>query len=152
MIARLSWAMRAALVGKKFLRSSLRFSFHKKEKSAARRQWLVTAQNLQSMKTFLIIELSQHSSLLARVVVLFPPASRLLPAVTATDKKKHYVCCARQTSPSCAWARPQRALPLMLQSKPSILSWNCLWEWWQDDSQRLELGLKLELYSLTNKL
>ena len=46
----------------------------------------------------------------------------------------------------------QRAQPLILQSKPSIIFWNSLQEWLSDDRQGLELGLTLELCSRTNRL
>ena len=40
----------------------------------------------------------------------------------------------------------------ILQSRLSIVFWNSLREWLPDDRQRLELGLKLELFRLTNGL
>ena len=45
-----------------------------------------------------------------------------------------------------------RALPLILQSRPSIVPWNSVLEWWPDALQGLELGLKLELCSLSLSL
>ena len=43
-----------------------------------------------------------------------------------------------------------RALPLTMQSKLLIVSWNSLWEWLPGDWKGLELRLKLELCSMTN--
>ena len=41
------------------------------------------------------------------------------------------------------WSTTPRVGPLILQSKPSIVFWNSLLEWWPDDRQGLELGLKV---------
>ena len=59
------------------------------------------------------------------------------------------------SSSSCAGELPgaaPRAWPLIVQSKALIVFWNSLWEWLPDDQQGLELGLKLELCSLTHAM
>ena len=73
MIARLSEAMGAALVGNIFSPIPSKFSFHMTKK------WLVAARYLQSIKTFLTVELSQYYGI-ARVAAQFPQASLSRPA------------------------------------------------------------------------
>ena len=56
---------------------------------------------------------------------------------------------ASPTRPSCAGALPQELGHWFCSQ---IVFWNSLLEWLPDDQQRLKLGLKLELCSLTNGL
>ena len=54
--------------------------------------WQVTAKSLQSMETFLNVELSQDSWTTPRVVALFPKASVSMPAKTAANWKMPCIC------------------------------------------------------------
>ena len=71
-IERLSEEMSTALVSNNFYPISLKLHL------------LITALNLQSIKTLLSLKLSQYSKTV-RVVARFPQVSRLLPSVTAAD-------------------------------------------------------------------
>ena len=99
------------------------------------------AQKLKIIKTLLTLELSQYGS-------------------TFSSSRVKRACCCQQglqltqkqgvsilTLLSCP-----RDLHLILQSKPSIVLWNSLRGWLPHDWQGLELGLKLELCHLTNRL
>ena len=83
---------------------------------------------------------------------------RSVPAVTATNLEIPCVWSHQSNQPKLCLSSAQRAQPLILQSKPSIVFWkslwdsNSAWEWLSDDRQRLELGLKPELCCLTNEL
>ena len=105
MIESLSEAMGAAFVGNKFSGIPSKFSFHMKKK------WLSAARNLQSIKTFLTLELrlTSYWVIIARVVACFPQASLSLPAATAADSETLVFVpeLARLTRPSSAGERFQ---------------------------------------------
>ena len=123
---------------------------HRKNHFAWRKKrWLVVARNLQSIKSFLTLELSQYrksgstfSS--SELVAARSDCLRLGNALPC-------VCARPSDPPKLCWSAPPRAQPLNLQSNPSIVSWNSFREW-MPDVQGLELGLKLELLRLTNWL
>ena len=106
-------------------------------------QWIVNVWTLQTFKThcFKPFWLSNWVSV-ARVAASFLQASLLWPAATAAIQKRPVFVLARLTRPSCAGAKPLT----------SFVVWNSLWEWLPNDMQGLQLGLKLELCSLTNEL
>ena len=122
---------------------------HKKYPFLTRKISVVTAQNLQCIKIFLTLELGQHSRSGSRWA-LFPKASQSRPAATASDSGTPCVCDSPSDPSKLCQGAALRAWPLILRSKPSIVFWNSLREWLPDDRQRLELGLKLELYRLTS--
>ena len=131
-------------------------SFHKSishKKKCPSATGTSTGFNLQSIKTFLTLELSQYCQVsIARVVACFPQASRSQRAATAANSERPCVC-ARPFNPpkQCRRAAP-RACPLILPSKPSITFWNSLQRDCQMTLQGLKLGLKLELCRVTNEL
>ena len=92
------------------LAHSMEISFPMKKNS------FVTARYLQSIKTFLTVKLSQHHK-----------TPDLTPCV-----------CTRLSNPPklCRSAAP-RAWPLILQSNPSIVFSNSLWEWLPGDQHWL---------------
>ena len=101
--------MSVALVDNKFLRTPSKILFHMKKICC---QWLVTAQNLQPIQPIWLSKSNEAS--IARVVALFPQASRLLPAPTSAEStadsvlspKRPVFVLAYQTGPSCAWVLP----------------------------------------------
>ena len=110
MIARLSEAMGAALVGEIFV------THEKKSRLVAQ---TVAAQNLQSIKTLLTLELSQYRKSGSMFSSSEPVAARsdcrrLGNALCPSDPRKQ----SRRAAP--------RAWPLILPSKPSITVWNSL--------------------------
>ena len=111
------WANRWAQPCLATTSNSIEISFHIKKK------WLVAARNLISMKTLLILELSQYR----KSGSMFPQASWLGPAATAADLGTPCVC-ARPSDPRKQSQRAApRAWPLILPSKPSMTFWNSLW-------------------------
>ena len=90
----------------------------------------------------------------ARIVAHFPQASMLLFAAAATNLETHCVCACLSDQPNLKLCQnaASRAQPLILQSKPSFVFWNSLWEWLPYDWQGLKDGLKLEHCHLTNWL
>ena len=107
-------------------------------------KWLVTQVTAQNLHTFLTLELSLYckggSTFSSRE-----------PAATATDLDMCCVCARPSNQPKPCRSAAPRAWSLVLQSKPSIVFWNSLWEWLPDDLQGLKLGLELELCRLTNE-
>ena len=67
---------------------------------------------------------------------------------SSANLKKPCVCACWSDQPKLCWSVTPRAQPL--QSKPSIIFWNSLWEWLPDDRQGPELGHKFELCLLAN--
>ena len=113
---------------------------------------VVTAQYLQSIKTFLTLELSRYRKSGSTFSSSEPVAAR-----SDCRRLGNASVCARQSYPRKQSLRAApRAWPLILPSKPSITFWNSL----QSDCQMscrgcclgLKLGLKLELCSLTSEL
>ena len=104
-------------------------------------QWLVPARNLQIIENFLTLESSQYHKSGSTFSSSKP--------VTACSNCSRFgnTLLAHLTSRTCAC---QRAWPLILKSKTSIFFWNSLWEWLPDDRQGLDLGLKLEICSLSD--
>ena len=100
----------------KRLAYSMEISFPLKTKT------IVTARYLQSIKTFLNVELSQFRKSGSSF-------SSSEPAATAADSETPCVCARPSDHPSCAGARPQE----LLQSNPSIVFSNSLREWLPDD-------------------
>ena len=82
---------------------------------------------------------------IARVVACFPQASRSesLPAATVADSETPCFCACLSYPPLLCRSAASRALPLVLQSNPSIAWRNSLREWLSDDWQGLKLWLRL---------
>ena len=105
-IERLSETMGTALVGNNLSPSPSNFLFHMKNK------WLVTAQNLQSIKTLLTLEPSQYCKIGSKFSSS-AAASRSRPAATASaadhcqTRKRPVFVLARPTHASRAGERPQ---------------------------------------------
>ena len=59
------------------------------------------------------------------------------------------MCACLSYLPKLCQSPAKRAWLLILQSKPLLVFWNSLQECLPDDRQRLKLGLKLKLCSLT---
>ena len=94
---------------------------------------------------------------ITRVVARFPQASLLLPLPACRDCQNLETPCIWShlslfNQPKLCRSSAPRAWPLILQSKPLIVLWSSLREWLPNDKQGLELGLKLELCLLTNRL
>ena len=111
MIARLSEAMGAALVSNNFQPIPMDIPFPMKKKS------VVTARYLQSIKTFLTLELSRYRKSGSTFSSSEPAADSETPCVCARPSDLRQPC--RSAAP--------RAWPLILPSKPSITFWNSLW-------------------------
>ena len=114
MIERLSKAMIEALQlwSQDLVDSIENFFSHEKNK------WLVTAWNLQSIKTFLNL---QTKLVLQEWWQFFlKQASSFLQQLLQTRKHPEFVLTS-PTGPSCARALPK--LPLILQSKQLIVFW-----------------------------
>ena len=78
--------MSTALISNKFSQTPQKISFHMENKICS--QWLVTAQNLQTIKTFFTLDIGQYCN----VVVLFPQASDSQQWLcTATDLETPWV-------------------------------------------------------------
>ena len=139
--------MSTALVSNKFSQVPPKISNEKK----ICHHWLVTAWNLQTIKAFVTLKLSQYrkggctfSSTWSEPVVVCSDCSRLWIALCLCRN------CARQSYlPKLCRSTAPRARSLILQWKTSNVFWNSQLS---DDRQGLELGLKLELCCLTNEL
>ena len=118
MIARLSEAMGAALVGNNFSPIPSKFSFHMKKKSDSSRPEIYKA-----LKPYWLLNWFS----IARVVACFPQASRSRPSATAADSKRPVFVLARPTRASRAWERPQELGCWFCPSTPLITFWNSLW-------------------------
>ena len=100
--------MSTALVGNRFSSIPLKIAFHIKNKICHQR--LVTAQNLQTIQTFLTLELSQNCK----------SGSTLSPSEPVEDSSDcrwlgNYLSCARQSNPpKLCQSAAQRALRLPL--------------------------------------
>ena len=144
MIAKLSKSMGAALVGNNFSPIPPNFSFHMKKKS------VVTARNLQSIKTFLALELSPYRKSGSTVSSSEPVAARsdccrlgnalwlCLPvrpaqAVPERGPKSHWF--GSQIFQLSAIDLEVRSFdwPLIWKSDLSIVFSNSLREWLPDD-------------------
>ena len=106
-------------------------------------QWVVPARNLQIIENFLTLESSQYH----KSGSTFSSSKPVTQAACSNCSRFGNTLLAHLTSRTCAC---QRAWPLILKSKTSIFFWNSLWEWLPDDRQGLDLGLKLEICSLSD--
>ena len=141
MIALLSKEMSAALVGNKFSPKSIEnFISHEKNLCS---QWLITAQNLQRIKPFLALKLSQYSK---SGSTFSSSAGKPVEAHSNCCRFKNALCLC--SSVWTAQAAAQRAWPSIFQSKRSIIFWNSLWKRLPDDLRWLKLGLEIELCRL----
>ena len=115
MIERFSKAMGAALVGNNFSPILWNFISHEKKK------WLVVARNLQSIKTFLALELSQYRKSMV---------SSSEPVAARSDCRRLGNAPCLCSSVRHAQAEPEngpKSLAVDFASKPSITFWNSLW-------------------------
>ena len=146
------WAKQAQLwsitsSGETYQKISFRIPYWKKK---SERKSVVTAHNLQGIKTFWTLKLSQYRKSGSTF-----SSSKPVGASSDWHRFRNALCWCSPFSPAQpvpAWSAASKAWPLMLQSKPSIFFWNSLWEWLPDDLQWLELGLEFELCRLTNEL
>ena len=146
MIERLSKVMGAALICNNFSPIPSKFHSHKKKK------WLVAAQNLQSIKTFLTLDLSQYS----KSGSMFS-SSKPVAAHSDCSQLGNSLCLCSPVQPAYWGAQPkQESSPKSLAVDFPLFSFDSLLEQpserLPDDLQGLKLGLKLELCCLTNKL
>ena len=121
--------------------SSENFISHEKTK-------LFMAQNLQSIKTFLTLELTQCSKNGS-----IAQASLSLPAATSANLVTPCVCACLSNPPKLCQSAAARALLWFFSKNLLIVFCSSLWEWLSDDLQALGLqfGLELELCRLTNE-
>ena len=78
-------------------------------------KWLVAAQNLQSIKTLLTLELSQYRK------------SGSTFSTILANAETPCVCASLSCQSKQSWKPAPRAWPLILPSKPLITFWNSLW-------------------------
>ena len=118
MIERFSEAMGEALISNNFSQILWKFHFTWKKK------WLVAAQNLQSIKTLLALEVSQYRK--SGSIMMF---SLSKPVAARSDCRllENALCLCLPVRP--AQAEPEsgpKSLAVDLPSKPSITFWNSL--------------------------
>ena len=116
-----SYGWRVALL----LSATTSCQFNRQFHCTCKRKVFVTAKNLQSIKTFLTLELSLYLKSGYSVVACFPKASLFL-LQRLLQTWKHCVFASQLYQPKqCLRAAPRDSL-LILPSKPSITVWNSL--------------------------
>ena len=98
------------------------FHFPMKTKS------VVTARYLQSIKTFLTVELSQYR----KSGSMFSSSEPARPAATAADSETPCVCARPSDPPKLCRSAAPKTWPFILQSNPSIVFSNSLRDWLPD--------------------